>query len=295
MRIRFSAIAAALALVFTATSVQAEIYTLYTKGAAIKPGTGTSQTSSLGIALSAFGGLINIPAFGQPPISSTLEGTVIIDMNLNASNTGTAYIVGSDLVLAPLSFNNGSGVSISSTPIHVTIKSDLTPGGPGAIPVTNGVFGITGTNVGTLALDSGTLTYSIVIPPVVNEVGSFDFAVDPQVVKFTDLGTAVLGGTADHASTGFDTGTPDGTSHFLPGNLNQPGITGLDPNDNDGAEFNLNFNGFSTTITGDIPIVIKLSGGVFVSVPEVGSITMMGLAGAGLGLVGVARRRARNS
>ena len=288
MRRQFALFIAALSVILSAAPVRAEIYTMYTKDTAVKPGTGTTKNSSLGLALSAFGGLINIPSFGQPPITGSLSGSVTIDMNLDASNTGTAYIVGSDLFVNPLSFNNGSGVSISSTPIGVTISS-------GPISVVNGVFQIGSSNEGSLTLSSGTLIYSLVIPPVFDKVGEYDFAVDPKVVEFADLKTAVLNGTADHGIGGYDSGTPDGTSHFLPG-ITQAGTSGLDPNDTDGAEFNLDLTGFQTTITaGGIPIVINLSGGIFVSVPEVGSFTMMGLAGAGLGLVGVARRRARNS
>jgi MYXO-CTERM domain-containing protein len=300
MRSRFAAIVAALA--FTASAAHAELYSMYTDNLAVKPGTGTSVASSLGIALNV-ANILTVPGpNNQPPtppagangfISAGLTGSGVIDMNLDASNSGTLFINSSAFTLGNVSFSQSGNlfffapysISVSLVGVGVSITA-------GPVAVVNGNFSITSATPGALVLNSGLLNYNVNIPSLgANAVGSLDLSTSPLTVDFASLGAVVLSGTADDDNGGNDDGVPDGSAH----NLGGPGVTGNNPLDTDGAEVNISFTGVSIASTlalnptTNLPLTIALNGGVRVSVPEAGSMTLVGLAGvAGLALI---RRR----
>ncbi len=297
---RFNAIMAALVLAMGVGSAQAEIYKVYTKDLAVKPGTGTVNNSSFGINLNV-SGILAVPGpANQPPatttgfISSSLSGSGEIDMNLNASNTGTLNVNSLKLKLADVSYvQSGNIFGFAPYNIDLKLKNVEIEINASNINVVNGVFSITSATVGTLQLNAGNLDYILSVSALgVNASGTLDLGADPLVVNFADLGTAVIPGTADDDAGGGDSGTPDGTGHTD----NVPGLTGVSTIDNDGTEVNISFQGLTITSALDLsgtalPITIGVTGGVSVSVPEAGSMTLVGLAGvAGLAAVRMRRR-----
>jgi MYXO-CTERM domain-containing protein len=298
---RFNAIMAALVLAMGVGSAQAEIYKVYTSDLAVKPGTGTTAASTFGINLNV-SGILAVPGpANQPPavttgfISSSLSGSGEIDMNLDATNSGTLNITGLKLALADVSFlQSGTVFGFSPYTVDLKLKNVQIEINATGINVVNGAFSITNATVGSLALNGGQLDYILSVAALgVNETGTLSLEGDDAVVvNFADLGTAVISGRADDDSSGNDSGTPDGTSHTD----NIPGTTGVSLIDNDGTEVNVNFQGLTIASSLDLdgtalPITIGVTGGISVSVPEAGSMTLVGLAGvAGLAAVRMRRR-----
>jgi MYXO-CTERM domain-containing protein len=292
MRSRFAALVAALVLA-VGTTAKAEVYTMYT---APTPDA-ASVASNLGLNLN-ISNLIVVPSGNAAGtvsggfIVGGLTGSTIVDMNLDASDSGTLYITSSSLSLSSLSVTQSGtlfgifpySISLTSTPIGVNLSA-------GPITVTNGNFSITSATPGSLALNSGSLNYNISIAALgINEVGSIDLGASPISVDFSSLGAVTIPGTADDsAAIGVDTVNFDG--HTLGG----PGLTGTSVIDDDGSELTVDFSGITVASSlainssTNLPITITLTGGVRVGVPEAGSMTLVGLAGvAGLALI---RRR----
>ena len=298
---RFNAIMAALVLAMGVGSAHAELYTMYTSDLAVKPGTGTTAASSFGINLNV-AGLLGVPGpANQPPalttgfISSALSGSGVVDMNLDASNSGTMNISGLKLSLANVSYvQTGTLLGFSPYTIDLKLNNVQIEINATGINVVNGAFSITSATVGSLALNGGSLDYILNIAALgVNETGSLALEGDDAVVvDFADLGSASIPGTADDDAGGSDSGTPDGTGHTD----DLPGLTGISNIDTDGAEVNISFQGLTIASSLDLsgaalPITIGVNGGISVSVPEAGSMTLVGLAGvAGLAVVRMRRR-----
>jgi MYXO-CTERM domain-containing protein len=298
---RFNAIMAALVLAMGVGSAHAEIYEVFTKDLAVKPGTGTSLTSTFGINLNV-SGILAVPGpANQPPaitngfITSTLSGSGEIDMNLDATNSGTLNVNGLKLTLADANFvQSGLVFGFSPYTVDLKLKNIQIEINASNINVVNGSFSITSATVGSLALNAGSLDYILSIAALgVNETGTLSLEGDDAIViPFADLGSAVIPGTADDDAGGNDSGTPDGTGHTD----NIPGLTGVSTIDSDGTEVNINFQGLTISSALDLdgtalPITIGVTGGISVSVPEAGSMTLVGLAGvAGLAAVRMRRR-----
>ena len=262
MNSRFTAFVSALALVLSGTVAQAALVTLSTSDLA-----GIGLPSSLGINLGTADGSLQIPPSLEDPdtgdltlqfITGSLSGTVIADLNLDGTNSGTATIISSSLTLSPLNYSIGqAGIflfEISSTPIDIALTAT-------SLTVTNGLFSLDNTNGGSLALVGGTLFYNVDIPGLFTGSGSQDFTASPTSVLFSALTTS------------------------LPGYAN---ISGPD------ASLGVSFAGASSSVDlSGLSLVITLDGGLNTygaAIPEVGSTLLVGMASlAGLGFI--ARRR----
>jgi MYXO-CTERM domain-containing protein len=269
MRSSLRAIAAG--LLALATSSQASVYSLATQDL----GAGTTQPSLFGLNLNV-AGILGVPgpaAQPAPPngfISGALSGTAVADINLDGSNSGTLDILSSTFTLADTNYvQSGTIFGFSPYTINISLTGVQIQIVGGPLSVTNGNFSIDSSSVGSLSLNNGTLGYVINVAALgVNEIGSIDLAASPLTVDFSSLGTTVIAGTTDDDASGFDAA---------------------------GAEVNISFNGVSITSslalnpTTNLPVTLNLTGGVSVSVPEAGTMTLVGLAGiAGLTLI---RRR----
>jgi hypothetical protein len=268
MRSRFAAIVAALAL--AVSSAHAELYSMYTNPNPAGPAT----ASTLGVTLSALGGAVVIAI---PPVAVT--GTGVIDMNLDASDSGQLYVTTSSLKLANASGNINTilgNVFYDLQNVGVSIVF-------GPTTVTNGSFNLDANTVGTLSLNSGIVVLN-------TPLGNFNLNLntDPVVLNFSSLGTVVIPGRADDsASVGSD--KIDSNPHTLGG----PGLTGLSTIDDDGSEIFVNWAGAGiTTSVSGLPATISLTGnGLYVGVPEASTFLMMGMASSVAGLLVVRRRR----
>ncbi len=292
MRSRFAALVAALVLA-VGTTAKAELYTMYTSPTP----KAASVASNLGLNLN-ISNLLTVPSGNAAGTISggflvgSLTGSTVVDMNLNASDSGTLYIQSSSFTLSGLNVTQSGtlfgifpySIQLSSGPIGVGLSA-------GPITVTNGNFSITSATVGSLALNSGALNYNISIAALgVNTAGAIDLNTSPITVDFASLGAVVIPGTADDsASIGVD--QIDSNPHTL----GAAGLTGISTIDDDGSELTVNFSGISIASSlainssTNLPVTITLTGGVRVGVPEAGSMTLVGLAGvAGLALI---RRR----
>lgn len=297
MRSRFSAIVAALALV-VGTTAKAEVYQMYT----FPTPSAASSASTLGLNLN-IANVLTVPSGNAAGtisggfITGGLTGNATVDMNLDATDSGTLYITGSSLSLSPLNVTQ-SGTILGIFPYNIALTSGAigvsVTAGP--IAVTNGNFSITAATPGALSLNSGNLNYTLNIPAlgVNNQIGVIDLTTSPIAVAFSSLGAVVIPGTADDsASIGVD--QIDSNGHTLGG----PGITGTSTIDDDGSEVTINFSGISvasTIVSGtlNLPVTVTLNGGIRVGVPEVGSVVMAGIVST-LGLGGLVLRRRRSA
>ncbi|MBY0589659.1 hypothetical protein K2X85_21005 [bacterium] len=268
MRSRFAAIVAALAL--TVSSVHAELYSMYTNPNPAGPAT----PSTLGVTLVTLGGAVVIAI---PPAAVT--GTAVIDMNLDASDSGQLYVTTSTLKLANVSGNIPTilgNVFYDLQNVGVSIVF-------GPTTVTNGAFSLTSATPGTLSLNSGIVVLN-------TPLGNFNLNLntDPVDLAFADLGNVIIGGRADDSSlVGSD--KIDSNPHTQ----GAAGLTGLSVIDDDGSEILVSWSGvgIATTISG-LPSTISLTGsGLYVGVPEASTVLMMGMASSVVGLMVVRRRR----
>jgi hypothetical protein len=279
MRSRFAAIAAALVL-SVSTAAQAEIYTMYTKGTPTAPGSMiTPSASNLGLNIN-LAGIANAVI----PLTNVIPGsTTIMDTNLDASNSGTLYITGGNLQLANAVYNVSLGFLGSVVATLNNVQFNVTGAGP--IAVTNGNYTITSATPGSLNIYGGNISLvGTVLGQAIN--AAIDFTTSPVAQAFSGL-TQNIPGTVDDDAGNTDTDTD-------PHTLGGAGLTGISNIDTDGAELFINYNGLSisTTIvsgTLSLPTTITVTGSTRVSVPEAGSIIMVGAAVVGLGVV--ARRR----
>jgi MYXO-CTERM domain-containing protein len=263
------------------------------------PGTTTTQASSLGVQLTVQG-LLGVPGPSAQPaapngfISGAVAGTGTVDMNLDNTNSGTLFITGSSFTLANVAFSQ-SGTILGFFPYSIQLNLNNVQFAitAGPVAVTNGTFVINSSTVGSLSLNNGTLSGLLNVPTfgVNNQAFSIDLSTSPVNLDFASLGTSVIQGFADDDNGGTDNGVPDGSGHTA----NVAGLTGVNTLDTDGAEVRISLNGITINTslavnsTTTLPAVIGLSGTVAISVPEAGSMTLVGLAGvAGLALV---RRR----
>jgi hypothetical protein len=275
-------------MAFVASSANAEIFTMYTKGTNLPTGQGmiTPVQGTLGLNVN-LAGLVSavIPATNILP-----GGTTIVDMNLDASNSGTMYINGGSLTLANFNYVIPLGFLGSVTATGTGVGFNVV-GGP--ITVTNGNYSITSANTGALNINAGTIALvGTVLGQAVN--ASLNFNTGPVSQPFSSLGSIVIPGSVDDDAGNTDTDTNPHDGYNVLGGLPNAGLTGFSSIDTDGAELFVNYNGLAiaTTITSGtlvLPSTITVTGSVRVSVPEVGSVAMIGLALAGAGLV--ARRR----
>jgi hypothetical protein len=289
-RIRFGAIAAAFATILSATTAKAEIYTEYVTGTNLPTGQGmiTPSPSNLGLSIN-LAGLANAVI---PNTAVTPGSFLIIDKNLDATGTGELYFTGGQLTLVDFSYNISLGflgsVVATGTGVGFTFS-----GGP--IQVTNNVFNITSATVGTLSINSGSISLvgTVLGQPV---DASLDFDDEPVTQEFSGL-TAPIPGRADADGTGTDIDTQPHNGYNVMGGVPDPGLTGNSNIDTDGAETFINYNGFNiaTTITSGslvLPTTITITGSTTVSVPEVSSIALIGASVVGLGVIARRRRSA---
>jgi hypothetical protein len=275
---RFMAVVAALALVVS--SANAEIYTMFTAGTPTKPNSMvTPSTSGLGLNVN-LAGLVNAVI----PLTALVPGSFVeVDMNLDASDSGTLHFVGGQLTLVNFNYVIPLGFLGSVTATGTGVGFNVV-GGP--ITVTNGNYSITAANTGALNINAGTIgLVGTVLGQNVN--AALNFNTSPVSQPFSALGLIVIPGTVDDGAIGSDA---DNDAH----NDNKPGLTGVSTIDTDGAEIFINYGGLAiaTTITSGtlvLPSTITITGSATASVPEVGSMALIGFALVG-GLL-VARRR----
>lgn len=270
MRSRFGALVAALALLVGSTA-NAAIYSLDTYP------TYPITPSSLGLNLN-ISNLIVVPSGNATGTISggflvgDLTGSATADVSLDGTNSGLLDITGSSFTLSALSVTQ-SGTLFGIFPYSIALTStaigvELT-GGP--ITVTNGTFSIDSLTPGSLALNSGSLNYNIVIAALgVNENGSIDLSSSPIAVSFSSLGAVTIPGTA---------------------------VVNVD----ESADVSIDFSGI--TVASDLalnestnlPITITLTGGVNLhgiqTIPEAGSMILAGLATVGMASFVFRRRR----
>lgn len=282
MRSRFAALIAVVA--FAATSVNAEVYTMYTAGTPTAPGSMvTPNTSGLGLNIN----LAGLVTASIPNTAVLPGGTVVTDMNLDNTNSGNLYITGGGLTLANAVYNVPLGFLGSVTATLSGVTFNITGAGP--IAVTNGNYVVDSSTPGNLNIYSGTIgLVGTVLGQAINT--SIDFNTDPVNQAFSGLGGITIPGTVDDDAGGSDTDTD-------PHTMGAAGITGLNGIDTDGAEIFINYNGVSlatTIISGTLtlPTTITLTGNASASVPEVGTLALGGLAAVGMGFVAIRRRRA---
>lgn len=282
MRFGLKTVLASLAVIGSAGIGRAEVYTMYTAGTPSYTGTVTSQPSTLGLNIN-LAGLVNAAI---TPVNYLPGGTTVVDMNLDATDSGTLHLVSTSITLQDFVQNVPLGIlgSVVATGTGIGVSVS---GGP--ITVTNGAFNITSATPGTLSINSGSISLvGTVLGQAVD--ASIDFNAEPVVLSFAELGAISIPGTADADAGGSDNDT-DPHNHS-----SDPGLTGLSLIDTDGAEVHLNYGAVSiaTTITSGtltLPTTIALVGGVSVSVPEVGTMSMVGMAALGMAAVAIRRRK----
>lgn len=294
MRFGLKTVLATLVVFGSANLGRAEVYTMYTAGTPALYGTVTSNPSTLGLNIN-LAGLVTAMI---TPVNYLPNGTAIVDMNLDATNSGTMYINSTNITLANFMQNVSLGFLGSVVATGNGIGVGVTAG---PVTVTNGAFTITSATPGTLAINSGSIALvGTVLGNAVN--ATINFNTDPVSLDFSGLGGITIPGTADADGSGFDMDAPPpGTlahlGYNIAGGVPNAGLTGFSNIDTDGAEVNLNYNSVSiatTIISGTLtlPTTISLVGGISVSVPEVGTLALGGIAAIGMGVVAVRRRRA---
>jgi hypothetical protein len=259
MRLSFTAIVSALALVVGANVATASVITEYTNGSVDGSGNTISTTASnLGLTINLAG--IATATIPNTPILP--GGYEVVDQTLDGTNTGTLNIQSGNLTLQNFSYNVTLGFLGSVVATGTGVEFNVNGAGP--IAVTNGNFSINSSTPGELTINNGTISLvGTVLGQSINT--SLDFSTNPVTQLFSGLGSSTIPGTATQSLSG--------------------------------ATLGINYNGYSidtTIISGTLtlPTTITITGSAHLAavvVPEVGSIALVGCAIAGLGYV--ARRR----
>lgn len=273
---------------------RAEEYTEYTSGTPTNPGsTVTSTPSSIGLVVnlapSANGAVLGSSTIAS---SSVAPGSyLIVDQNLDAANSGTLSVNGGEIHLqnssstASVLISNGALSLGTLTYTSTGLKYDINFG---PVAVTTGNYAISSSTPGSVTLNGGTIRMvGTILGSDID--GTLDFGLNPITFPLGSLGAALLSGYADGNAAGTDNDTAGHVS-------NVPGSTGISIVDTDGAELLINLGGtsettnlYSGTIT--LPLNFQLTGSVYVSVPEVSSVVLMGGAFSGFSLLWLRRSK----
>jgi len=164
---------------------------------------GSSVTSTLGLSLNVAGNTVNIPAV---PVT----GSAIASVDVDGAGNGTASILSSNLLLAPLSgsVNIPFVAEVNFAFNNVLIGVELP-----SVAVTGGGFTIDNTTPGSIGLVGGTLSLlGSALGSPVNDVT--DLSDDPVFINFSELGvigSSTISGTVDNSiAVGDDTTGPFG-------------------------------------------------------------------------------------
>lgn len=295
--IRLSLLAVA---TLSVTLGHAEEYMEYTSGTATNPGsTVTSSPSNIGFLITLAPDLFPGSSLGKSTVapSSLSPGSIlVVDQNLDASNNGTLSVNGGEIhqqdftytapVLSSSSSNTIGSFTYTGTGLKYTVQL-------GPTTVTSGSYLINASTPGSIILNSGTLHVVGTILGA-NLDSTLDFGAQPMTFSFSSLGTSSLTGYADGNAAGTDN---DSSGH----DSSMPGATGISAIDTDGAELLINLNGpTGLTTLADvnyptagirIPISMSLTGNIYVSVPEISSVALIGMTLSGLVIVWIRRSK----
>lgn len=248
----------------------------------------TPTTSNLGLVINLAG-----VATATIPLTDLLpDSYLIVDKNLDSSGSGYMYLNGGKLTIKDFSYSVPIGV-LGTVIATGTNMSFSISGGP--IAITNNDFQITSATPGQFVVYDGSLRIAGTLLGQ-NLDATLNFLLDPVYQTFAwGLPTLIPGyADIDHSGSDKDSHPHTGSNPF--GGVPDPGLTGFSNIDTDGAETFINYNGFAipTTIQSGslvLPTTITFTGSASVSVPEVGSVLLIGASLGGLGLLWAPNRK----